>query len=493
MACHSSWIRLALLGVLGTGVFGCELIASVDRGQIPPESTNVGGGAGDASVDGSGGAAGLDASVDASDAETDAQADASADVSTDALIEAEAGSDSAADGPVDAKADADAGPECTSAADCPAPANECITRTCTSGKCGTNNVAVNTVTTKQTAGDCHSNQCDGKGAVVPVIDNTDVPVDNNPCTDDVCTAGAPSNPLKVVGTGCGGVKKCDASGVCQGCLTGSDCGTDTECLTNTCTGGACGVQYATAGKVVTAQTAGDCKSNQCDATGHVVPVTADTDKPADGTCTRGTCTNGVASQSPVSAGTGCNQGGGTVCNDVQQCVVCWAPSCSVSNNGCQTGTCGGDGGTCGVSLASEKTPCGQGGMCNAAGACVGCVDATDCAGADAGTPFCSASGACVECLLTTDCPGINNECQSHSCSAGGVCQRDFQPVTASCTQGGSHCDGAGTCVCVAPTDCGTPPDCQVNTCTSGVCGLANDTDGNPCAGGASTCLGGVCQ
>ena len=45
----------------------------------------------------------------------------------------------------------------------------------------------------QTPGDCKNEVCDGNGKVTPVPDDADVPLDDgNPCTDEACSAGAPS-------------------------------------------------------------------------------------------------------------------------------------------------------------------------------------------------------------------------------------------------------------------------------------------------------------
>src|SRR6202044_1029902 len=76
--------------------------------------------------------------------------------------------------------------------------------------------AAGTPTSMQTPGDCHTNECDGMGNVESVIDDTDVPVDGNPCTADVCTAGVPSNPPAAAGTACnqGGGVVCDATATC---------------------------------------------------------------------------------------------------------------------------------------------------------------------------------------------------------------------------------------------------------------------------------------
>ena len=77
-------------------------------------------------------------------------------------------------------------------------------------------LAVGTRTAAQTAGDCRAQQCDGAGMEVRVIDNSDLPVDGNQCTNDICIAGTPSNPSLVAGSPCSqsGGTMCNGSGSC---------------------------------------------------------------------------------------------------------------------------------------------------------------------------------------------------------------------------------------------------------------------------------------
>ena len=84
-----------------------------------------------------------------------------------------------------------------------------------------------------------------------VNDDSDKPVDGNACTDDVCTAGVPSNPKLATGTTCGTNLMCNAQGACVGCITAANCGTDTTCQTHTCSAaGVCGVTNAAAGTLL---------------------------------------------------------------------------------------------------------------------------------------------------------------------------------------------------------------------------------------------------
>ena len=175
------------------------------------------------------------------------------------------------------------------------------------------------VSLTQTPGDCRTNVCSG-GGVTSVPDNTDLPVDGNQCTADVCTAGVPSNPPLSPGDSCnqGGGTMCDGAGACVQCVTASLCpGQDTECQVRTCNAGTCGFNYTSAGIPVAAQTPGDCKKNQCNGAGGIVTVNDDTDLPNDNNhCTLDTCANGQAvftpdpNCHPAGAQTGAVSGGG---------------------------------------------------------------------------------------------------------------------------------------------------------------------------------------
>ena len=94
----------------------------------------------------------------------------------------------------------------------------------------------------RSTGDCKRRQCATDGTVTTVNDDTDVPDDRNPCTNDICTTGAPSHTMMPANSNCGGANHCNATGQCVGCTVAADCpGTDTACRTRTCTaGGVCG-------------------------------------------------------------------------------------------------------------------------------------------------------------------------------------------------------------------------------------------------------------
>jgi hypothetical protein len=102
------------------------------------------------------------------------------------------------------------------------------------------------------AGNCQKAAC-VNGACTSVVDDTDLPVDGNACTDDVCSGGVPSNPPKASGTSCGSGKMCNGSGACVDCVNPSTCPQPTNpyCATAACAGGTCGFLYQPNGTAVT--------------------------------------------------------------------------------------------------------------------------------------------------------------------------------------------------------------------------------------------------
>ena len=388
--------------------------------------------------------------------------------------------------------------------------------TCDGGQCGTDFVASGTAIAAQITGDCEVSECDGAGGVVIADDDADLPDDNNACTADVCTAGAPSNPPLAAGMACGQGLVCDGNGACVGCVAPGDCpGQDTECQTRTCVAGACGFSFTAAGTPVAAQSPGDCQQDQCDGAGAVASAPLDADLPVDGNeCTADVCTAGAPSNPPVASGAACDQGGGTLCDGAGACVECVSAStCPGLDTECQTRTC--VAGACGVSFTPSGTPVAaqtagdcQQNQCDGAGAVVSApsngdvpADADPCTAdvctagipsnppAAAGTAcdqnggaLCDGAGTCVACLAPSDCPGSDTACQARTCAAG-ACGVSFAAAGTACNQGGTLCDGAGTCVaCLVASDCpGSDTECQARTCVASACGVTFTAAGTPVA------------
>lgn len=425
-------------------------------------------------------------------------------------------------------------PQCTKAEDCTDPGNECVARTCDSGKCGTTPVAAGTAVATQAKGDCKVTQCDGAGKTADASDDLDVPTDTNPCTDDACAAGAPSNKPAAAGTACGTGLVCDSGGACVGCIDASTCpGQDDECSKRTCDAGVCGTSFTAAGIVVAAQTAGDCLSKQCDGAGSVHAVPDSADLPVDGNeCTNDVCTLGVASNPAKMAGGVCTTPGNTVCNGAGLCVQCnSAAECPAALNECQVPSC--TAGVCGITFVLNGTVTATQtagdclvNKCNGAGASKPVVDNLDLpddsnpctndvcttgvashAPAAAGTvcgagQVCNAAGSCTGCVTAATCPGSDTECQTRTC-AGSVCGFSFTAsgtAVAMQTAGDckkNACNGAGA-IFSATDNVDLPVDanqCTTDICTNGapshpptVAGSACSQNGGTLCNGASVCV-----
>ena len=360
---------------------------------------------------------------------------------------------------------------CTGATQCPGSDTECQARTCTAGACGFGFAAAGSVIAVQAPADCHLDQCNGAGAVVTVIDNSDVPLDDgNQCTAQVCSAGVPSHPFVPSNTACNqnGGSFCSGAGACVSCTTASQCpGSDSECRARTCTAGACGTTFTPAGTSLAAQTAGDCQVNQCDGSGNVVSAIANGDLPADdgNQCTHERCTAGVASHPALAVDSPCNQLGGSVCSPSATCVACNAASqCPGTDTECQARSC--TAGACGFSFA-------------AAGSVIAVQTPADCR-----LDQCDGAGAVVTVIDNSDVPlDDGNQCTAQVCS-GGVPSHPFVPSNTACNQnGGSLCNGVGACVtCTLASQCpGSDTECQARTCTNNVCGFSFAAAGSPLA------------
>lgn len=369
--------------------------------------------------------------------------------------------------------------QCNQASDCNDDFNlACAAPTCVANACVPNYLAANQPATQQTPNDCKIVLCNGSGTPLPPSnDNGDLPLDDgNPCTDEVCSAGAPQHPIKPQFTDCGGGNKCDAAGNCDKANGATGCAANgSDCASGFCVDGRC------------------CESacNQpCRSCGN-----------ATGTCTN--LTSGV-DNNPAGACSGCKEcGAGGVCNNVGAGLD--------PNNACNP---------------QAPSSCGLDGSCDGAGSCRSWDATTPCAAASCtagslGVNFvdlCSGSGTCVD-SGTMDCG--NYLCASGACNA--TCTSDAQCdlAVAYCNTGAGSCDAklpAGS-ACAASSNCSSGV-CLDNVCCAGACSgckackatLTGQADGtcadvldgtdphntcNPsaCAAGAETgsvCVAGVC-
>jgi hypothetical protein len=105
---------------------------------------------------------------------------------------------------------------CSVPEDCPDTLPVCVVPTCSNGLCGKAFAPDGTPLPAefQSPGDCRVKVCDGQGDSRNQIDDTDLPDDSNPCTDNVCTNGSFSNPPLPAGTDCANGGTCDGAGNC---------------------------------------------------------------------------------------------------------------------------------------------------------------------------------------------------------------------------------------------------------------------------------------
>jgi hypothetical protein len=360
---------------------------------------------------------------------------------------------------------------CTAASDCPAGANECQVASCNSGVCSVANVFSGTLVSAQTIGDCKKWICDGNGAIVPKTDDTDVPVDDGKqCTTEKCSMGVPVHAPVAAGTGCSqsGGTQCDASGNCVACLSASDCPAGAnECQKATCLAGTCGIANLGAGSVAATQTPGDCKKNLCDGGGKIVPSNDDGDLPADDgkPCTTEACSGGVPLHTPVAVGTTCSAG---KCDAAGNCAGCLsATDCPAAPNECQTRAC--NAGVCGFDKVASGT-----------------VTSSQTKG-DCRQNQCDGLGSIVSAVDNFDLPTDGIQCTQDLCAMG-VPSFPPQPAGTACSQGGTNCDGAGTCL-VLPTVTGTTPSDATSALATTTVAITFSTAMNPATLTAQTVAG----
>lgn len=331
---------------------------------------------------------------------------------------------------------------CTTPAQCPGTNDECKTKTCVLGTCGFNNTAPGFVLVAQTPEDCKTAVCGLNGTITSQANPSDLPIDDDDCTQDICTGMVPSNPPEEEGVSCDqGV--CNASGACVECNEPADCGVTTECLVFSCNAETCdSVATANNTPLVAGQTPGDCRQRRCNGTGgEITPVPVLTsDVPVDGIeCTEDVCSpTGVPSNPDRPAGFTCETD--NVCDGSGDCVECVsASSCPGPDTACQTPSC--DNNLCGFDFEDAGTVVGdtQPGNCQ--------------------HDVCNSSGGIISAADNTDLPVDAIDCNQDLC-VGGAISHPPAPIDTGCNDNsGAFCDGAGNCV-----------ECNTNAqCLSGVC------------------------
>ena len=189
------------------------------------------------------------------------------------------------------------GKVCAVLADCVVSTNVCVTNSCTGNVCTATNVADNTPTAAQTAGDCQEVQCNGAGATKSVANNADVPAsDGNPCTYETCSSGAISTGNEPIDTICQTTKFCNGGGACVECTKSTQC-TDLNCVSNACVAATCTdtIKNGSESDVDCGGTCNDCKP------GKACLIGTDCET---GICTGNICqAPDVTSTSPANAAT----------------------------------------------------------------------------------------------------------------------------------------------------------------------------------------------
>lgn len=367
--------------------------------------------------------------------------------------------------------------------------DECTKRTCVNNKCEPMYMDTSTVAGKllQKPGDCRIAVCDGFGGTASAIDNTDLPVDGNPCTKDICTNGVPSNPNEPQNLVCGVGLVCNATGKCVGCNTASQCaGTDDFCKTRTCNNNQCGFSFAAAGAdLPMGQTAGDCKVLECDGMGNIITSVLQSDVPVDGNaCTQDLCSAmGVPSNPPTAVNSPCLVSGNDACDGNGTCKKSLGKACTMGsqcvstfcvdgyccNSSCTT-TCkscnvSGSLGTCSnVSKGTDDGVCtGSTVSCNA-GECDKANGQACSANSNCLSGFC-VDGVCCNASCTSLCKACNLPNSVGTCTNLPLLQTDAPTCS-----GSLACDGAGACKFKNGSTC--PPlstDCISGFCADGVC------------------------
>ncbi|AGP39976.1 hypothetical protein [Sorangium cellulosum] len=167
------------------------------------------------------------------------------------------------------------------------------------------------------------------------------------------------------GGGDGGSGGSGGGGTCTG---DADCAEPaSECAIARCVDGGCVTEPVAAGTPAEMQMAGDCSERVCDGSGAVVELDDDDDVPNDRSeCTIDACRDGSPVNEPKEVGTDCALGEGGKCNAAGACVECLVhtdcPSQVCLDFVCQVATCedgrlnGDEGGVdCG---GSSCPPCG---------------------------------------------------------------------------------------------------------------------------------------
>ncbi|APR82401.1 Multiple EGF-like-domain protein 3 precursor [Minicystis rosea] len=309
-------------------------------------------------------------------------------------------------------------------------------------------------------------------------------------TGGMNTGGMNTGGMNTGGMGTGGGTPCTDPTECPG--------VDDDCQARTCTAGQCGISYTDVDKPTpNGQTPSDCQILVCDGNGMAVNKLDTTDFLDDkNPCTIDVCLGTTPSNTASPMGTPCSVGAGTMCDGNGACVECLQNSDCVITGFCsKEHTCLSP--TCGDSAQNgTETDVDCGGSCSPCKTDAACLVAADCeSSVCSGTPLKCQAPSCSDTVKNgtesdLDCGGSCTK----KCDPGQACTADTDCIGGKCS--GSVC--LATCTDQiknggeSDVDCGggTCPKCVVNKdCTAGTDCASGVCTSNKCQ--APTCSDGV--
>ncbi|MFO0761499.1 MAG: hypothetical protein U0359_33780 [Byssovorax sp.] len=307
----------------------------------------------------------------------------------------------------------------------------------------------------------------GQGGIV--FDPSDIEDDSNACTLDGCSNDRPPREPRR------GRRRAPRGTVCNGnvdCLIADTCPARTPSAQARLRRRQLRHVAHARGRIVQVQSPGDYQENVCDGGGVRINsrrqrrLRAGRRQPVHGR----RCSGGMGTHNPVAAGTSC--GPQQSCNADGACVGCLTNAdCPGPDTECQTRAC--LGGVCGFNYAP-------------AGTLVAAQQAGDCK-----KNVCNGAGAVAVAADDSDVQDDGNDCTDDLCN-GGSPSHPAKAAGADCAQGGTVCNGAGSCGACVPGD--SQYCCGVKTsfcCNNPAAQAPKPPSGPPnvlcCCGGSIDC------
>jgi hypothetical protein len=329
------------------------------------------------------------------------------------------------------------------------------------------------------------------GALTPLACTQDFGIFEPHAAGSGGSGGSGGSPITTTTTNTGG------TGGMPGCVANDPCTDLNPCTTDKCDteAGKCTHTPVEDGPLVGGMdTPKDCLAPAC-VGGEVKQVPSDGDVPDDGNpCTGDTCDNGTPKNNNLGASAPC--GTDLYCDGNGACVGCVDSSQCQGAGVCKYAKC--ENGQCKTHNSGAGNDCNGNDVCDGNGNCVDCLDEGDCGG---GSNICVNNGCLSSCGTNVkdgketdvDCGGpcpkcmAGKKCKLNSDCTSNVCMNFVCIAAPSCTdmtKNGSETDVdcGGSC----PTKCADGSMCLVNAdCTSATC------TNNVCAPAAPTCMDGT--